>query len=370
MHPGQQRIRYLDGLRGIAVSLVVGWHFLGIWFEGHGPYSDKRFVIPFVAHGWIGVYLFFIISGFVIFMSLERCRSFADFMGRRWLRLFPLMFAASAIIFAQSHVIGALTGKEPKPWWDILPGLTFISPSIYHALFHIDFDSLDGVFWTLYVEFFFYMFFGAAFFILGRRRAIVAVGTLWVVSLVLPNLLSPFAGTPLFRATEPFGWLGVPHLGWFLSGILFARFVETRSRPFLLAAIAIGLLNAWVFKGGLPMNAESRLMLMLVTPFFASAVLFDRVQTMLNWPPLLFLGSVSYALYLIHSGFGISLAELLIPLFSPAASAPIALAALTLTVLLSFALTRFAERPIKDVLRNGMKGLSGQLLRKQRGASP
>jgi peptidoglycan/LPS O-acetylase OafA/YrhL len=364
MHPEQKRIQYLDGLRGVAVMLVVAWHYLGIWFEGHGPYSDKRFVIPFVAHGWIGVYLFFIISGFVIFMSLERCRSFADFMKRRWLRLFPLMLAASLLILAQNYAFAFQTGEAPKPWWYVIPGLTFVSPNILQNLSGIYFESLDGVFWTLYVEFFFYLFFGATFFALGQRRAIVALAGLWLFGLALPHMLAPLAGTPFARIAAPFGWLGVPHLGWFLSGILFARFVETRSDRFLWAGLAAGLFNGWVFEGGLPMNAESRLMLMLVVPLFASAIVSHRVQAVLGSRPLLFLGSISYALYLIHDGLGLSLARALMRDL-PAFSVPIALAALTVTMLLSHALTHYAEKPIRDALRRGLGELSSWLPRKQ-----
>ena len=91
-HPphAAHRIAFLDGLRGIAILLVVFYHAYTRWSD-IVPYGARYAHFPVAQLGWLGVELFFMISGFVIYMTLEKCRSFGEFLYRRWLRLFPAM---------------------------------------------------------------------------------------------------------------------------------------------------------------------------------------------------------------------------------------------------------------------------------------
>jgi peptidoglycan/LPS O-acetylase OafA/YrhL len=79
------RLRYLDGMRGLAITAVVLWHFFGPAEAKSLPYGDRYAQVPALSAGWMGVELFFLISGFVIFLTLEKCSGFWDFMIRRWL---------------------------------------------------------------------------------------------------------------------------------------------------------------------------------------------------------------------------------------------------------------------------------------------
>src|SRR3569623_483319 len=68
--PIRGRIRILDGIRLVAALLVLSWHYAAF---GHGaaltPYARVPAVYPVAAYGWLGVELFFLISGCVICMS-------------------------------------------------------------------------------------------------------------------------------------------------------------------------------------------------------------------------------------------------------------------------------------------------------------
>ncbi len=85
------RIGYLDGLRGLAIALVMAWHYTCAPHARYLPYGATLRGVPIIADGWIGVYLFFLISGYVVSLSLERSSGLGDFLWRRWLRLFPAM---------------------------------------------------------------------------------------------------------------------------------------------------------------------------------------------------------------------------------------------------------------------------------------
>ena len=91
------RVVELDALRGIAAVAVVAYHYTTRYAEQIGHAGGLPLSIAF---GNYGVQLFFLISGFVIFMTLERTRSAMDFVVSRFSRLFPAYWAAMAITAA------------------------------------------------------------------------------------------------------------------------------------------------------------------------------------------------------------------------------------------------------------------------------
>jgi peptidoglycan/LPS O-acetylase OafA/YrhL len=199
---GQSRIRYLDGLRGLAILLVLGWHYIGPTYAANLPYHDKLTWIPLFNHGWVGVYLFFLISGYVIFMTIEDCSTFREFMKRRWLRLFPAMLLTSVLVFAVAQFLGVFMPSGEARLIDLLPGLTFISDSFWHAILHLDIHGLDGDFWTLYVEFGFYIVFGLSYFLLGWQRALACLIVLWLLVFAYSELV-PYLPKPRWPLQIP-----------------------------------------------------------------------------------------------------------------------------------------------------------------------
>src|SRR3954469_15102112 len=86
-HPG--RLEGLDGLRGIAAASVMVYHYTA-WY----PFLHGFDLTPAFPYGIFGVELFFVISGFVIFMTLERTRSLGQFAAARFARLYPAFLAS------------------------------------------------------------------------------------------------------------------------------------------------------------------------------------------------------------------------------------------------------------------------------------
>src|SRR5581483_8312292 len=94
----EKRIPELDGLRGIAILMVLLFHFSDIFGNVHGPFRGLRTIfIP----GWTGVDLFFVLSGFlisgVLLNAKESRHYFKDFYIKRVLRIFPVYYAALAL---------------------------------------------------------------------------------------------------------------------------------------------------------------------------------------------------------------------------------------------------------------------------------
>jgi len=165
------RINELDVLRGIAAMAVVLFHYTTQYDQlfGHSPSFPIRFPI-----GSYGVHLFFIISGFVIFMSLERTKKPLDFVIARFSRLYPAYWIAIAITFS-ILLFFPLQGR---------------TVSFSHALINltmlqnfINVPSVDGVYWTLCIELKFYAIIFLLF-LFNILKKIELVCLSWIVSLL------------------------------------------------------------------------------------------------------------------------------------------------------------------------------------------
>lgn len=285
------RIDFLDGLRGVAILAVAGYHAFARWPDLY-PYRDAFASFPLFRFGWIGVYLFFLISGFVITMTLERGAGFGEYLFRRWLRLFPAMLIATALIYATAFAFPERPYGLPA-LRDILPGLTFIDPHWWAYGLDPAQRDLEGAFWSLYVEVKFYVLFGVLFFALSERAALIGLALVAVAGSRLLGYLGDQSVAAEYIHQAGLG-LGGRYFGWFLLGALARRaFVERSCRAWALVALASPLAIGW-FKGP------------NLVPVFAALALFfvalasPLAQRPLRGRALLFFGFISYPLYLIH----------------------------------------------------------------------
>ena len=100
--PGLAHLRPLDGLRGVAILLVVLCHYGASYLSAATPTGRVWHAV--VYSGWVGVDLFFVLSGFLITRILLRERGrpnyFRSFYARRTLRIFPLYYVVLVAAFA------------------------------------------------------------------------------------------------------------------------------------------------------------------------------------------------------------------------------------------------------------------------------
>jgi peptidoglycan/LPS O-acetylase OafA/YrhL len=104
---GFRHIPALDGIRGLAILLVLGDHLL--WGNDQASSAILRLFIALRASLWIGVNLFFALSGFLItgilWDTLGKPNFFRNFYARRSLRIFPLYYGALLTLLALTHVL-------------------------------------------------------------------------------------------------------------------------------------------------------------------------------------------------------------------------------------------------------------------------
>ena len=227
-HPvSQARVVELDALRGLAALAVVAFHYTTHYGNEVGHLGDMPVSFDF---GNYGVELFFLISGFVIFMTLERTRTAMDFVVSRFSRLFPAYWTAILLSSVVVYTIGM--PSQRLPWSDVAFDFTMIQ-EILGA------EHLDGSYWTLQVELFFYVQM-LVWFMLGQLKRIHWIILAWLLIAVGFGE----AGKHGMHVSYTIGeLLIVRYIPFFAIGILFYR-LRTQPpgghRPRLQAGAAAG----------------------------------------------------------------------------------------------------------------------------------
>jgi peptidoglycan/LPS O-acetylase OafA/YrhL len=367
----QDRLRTLDGFRALAILLVIGFHYFTRWAPPESPVS----LYPYGAlgatcgvfrYGYLGVNLFFIISGFVISMTLFRSRSPGDFARKRFARLFPTMLLCSLATFL---VVSLLPQQAiGLSWRNFLPSLTFTDPFLWSHLLGRDVHSMDGSYWSLYVEVKFYFWIGLLYFAAGPKRFFLSVAAAFAA------LVGAVQGMSL--AHLPHVWalefiFALDYMPWFVAGVGFYALHEDHRdwRGWLLVTEAA--LGAWAMLSRQPM-ADMIVALGALVLCYALFLLMLARARCLSWlslRPVAAVGMASYSLYLLHQTLGVAiLASLRGPLGPDAAwTAWIITPTLTLLMILaSLLIYRCWEVPAKDfLLHSGVLGPRASNLRKQ-----
>ncbi|WP_165959164.1 acyltransferase [Actinomadura sp. KC345] len=155
------RMGWLDALRGLAALVVVFEHSLDVLLP-----EVRRTASPWFDFGRYGVFVFFIVSGYVVPFSLERRGSVRRFWAGRFFRLYPAWFAAVAlalVLGAAGASYGLPGGLADRPWASAVAHLTMLQDLL-------GVPNVVNVFWTLTYEMVFYLLV-TAMFVAGVHRA-------------------------------------------------------------------------------------------------------------------------------------------------------------------------------------------------------
>ncbi|MEI6754882.1 MAG: acyltransferase [Paludibacter sp.] len=305
MYSQKNRITYIDGFRGFAILLVLFFHAFTKWTT-LVPYGGQFSGIQLFNKGWLGVNLFFLISGFVILMSLEKCLSFRQFIIKRWLRLFPAMLVVTTLIYFSAILLPERPKGIPS-LRDCLPGLLFVENSWVGFILPGKQGVLEGSFWSLFVEMKYYFIFGLLYFVAGKRNALRIITILFIAA-VIGLLIVPFSDSKLLYVLNlVMEQLSFIHLGWFATGSLIYEYSRDLSKKTLIQAQIVGLLS--VFSMGIFCNYSSSVIMaaFIILYAFICVQVWDKLKPLLTSRVLVYVGFVSYPLYLIHENAMIAL---------------------------------------------------------------
>lgn len=342
------RIAFLDGLRGIAILLVLLFHAYARWPE-IVPYGSRFQTVPLFAYGYIGVQLFFLISGFVICMTLEKCRNYQDFLLRRWLRLFPAMLVISVSIFVSAPLFFPHRPAGPPSIQGAIPGLLLLDPEIIRLFIKGDWVLIEGAFWSIFVEVGFYFVFGALFFLLGAWRAIWVLFAFFLIRRYVIGSLIALVGDGGFIAIckTAMDIVGVRHFAWFASGALFYEAYKAPRFRVAALASAVGVLACFASPG---IHGAARVACLIILICFAAPVVFPSARGWLSGRVLRFFGFISYPLYLVHENAMVSLIVSTGNAFPAMPGILIPVVPILVVVLVAWLVARYGESLVRSLL--------------------
>lgn len=325
------RVVELDALRGLAAVAVMAYHYTTRYTEQIGHVGGMR--LDLLA-GKYGVQLFFLISGFVIFMTLERTRTAMDFVVSRFSRLFPAYWTALALTTLVVYTAGL--PLQQLPLADVLMNATMVQE-------FFGYEHLDGSYWTLQIELFFYVQM-LLWFLLGQLRRIHLIIAIWLVLAAIEGLCEKFHVHFSYVVRELMILRFIP---FFAMGILFYR-LRQRPEEWRLNVAMIALCLASIAVGERPV--------FLIVACFCCAVFTAFTLgwlRFLNTRLFAFLGGISYSLYLLHQAIGFVVIYHLERMGVPALLA-VALA-MAFALLLATVFNRMVEKPTMRFIRTQWK---------------
>jgi peptidoglycan/LPS O-acetylase OafA/YrhL len=195
-----------------------------------------------------------------------------------------------------------------------------------NPLFSTDrFSSMDGAYWSLYIEVKYYFLAGALYFVdrTGFARNMVLLSTAVVLGYLCSALLRPALAGAIDLLLIP------EFLPWFVLGIGFYLHFTGTVRSRWLGMVMAGLLQLFCL-GCLHHSAWGLAVPALLAAFFLSAMHSAALQRLLGAKPLIAIGMSSYGLYLLHENVGLAIIHALPGFFRSYSLAAIAAALLTM----------------------------------------
>lgn len=340
------RLQELDALRGIAALSVVFFHFTKFAHSG-----------PSYVYGVTGVELFFIISGFVIFMSINSISEGREFIANRVARLYPTYWACVLFTFSLQVFTYIFYFHEQVGMSRIKQFL--VNLTMFQYYFKV--NNIDGVYWTLIVEMVFYIFIYLLF--VGKLlKYIEQIGVGILIALYLMQTM-PYASWQQAYATANSWFPLLSFFGLFFSGIVFYKMYsekETVERYAFIIFCFIYEVLQYQHRGFIEFGITQMHYIIILLVYYSFFILFikDKLKFIVS-KPTLFLGTISYALYLVHQFMSVSF---LLPFLTNKLHLNYWIAfCITLPIVIAVAavITYYIEVPLRKKLRKGLLKLFG-----------
>jgi peptidoglycan/LPS O-acetylase OafA/YrhL len=267
-----ERLLFLDTLRGLAALSVFICHaLLTLGFTPQWGWLD---------FGQFGILTFFLISGFVIPMSVERTTP-VQFWTRRFWRLYPIYWFS--IVFVIALAIVGVQSESTERLNTMPPSLVLLNATMIQSFVHSGPVNLLGVYWTLALEMLFYI--TVTILVVLRRFSQTTVLTVGLILLaIIVERMHPWNGAEPNRP--------LLYIATMFVGTAFYRYTKgVMAKTTIICLIGLTILMFIA----IPTTFN-----MLATRFFVLG--FFMLMCYVRWSPrpLVYLGHISYSFYLLH----------------------------------------------------------------------
>ncbi|MFD2917444.1 acyltransferase family protein [Psychroserpens luteus] len=304
-------------LRGLAALAVCMFHFTKEFVNEDG------LVRAVFRNGWMGVEVFFVISGFVIPFSLLgtsfRFYHYFKFMKKRFIRIEPAYLISVVLVVILSYAASQTPGFAGEPF------KMSIGLLIQHILYLVEFFNntwLNPVYWTLEVEFHFYLIIGlliALWNLKKRWLTIASIIGLFSVSFINQDVITFFKYTDIFVLGILTAFYKKEQLGLkpYIASLLIVSFVVYDSHGIIISLLTL-----------------------------ATATLISFASSYGNVKSLIFLGNISYSLYLLHVPIGVKIVNLSKRLdLNETSKYGVILVALSFSIFAAWLFYKYIEKP-------------------------
>jgi exopolysaccharide production protein ExoZ len=288
-----KNVRPMEGLRGLAVSLVFLVHYVALirpWIEGHDTLN--AFATALHTIGNTGVDLFFVLSGYLIYGSLmSKAQPFGKFIRRRLQRLYP----AFTVVFVAYMLLSFLFPSEDKIPNGVWPAAQYLAANflLLPGIFPI--EPMITVAWSLSYEMAFYFAIPLLILLLGLRERRPVLRLAWFAVIMTAVILASISSGPV-------------QLILFVAGMALFEGInslQVRVPSDVSGMLALGLgLSATLlpFEGSVWFTIRTCILFIAFSA--VCLVCFCRTDGWFSrgftWTPLRWLGNMSYSYYLLH----------------------------------------------------------------------
>ncbi len=320
MTKANQNISVINSLRGLAALSVCLYHFVCTTTG----YIQNQTLLDVFHYGSKGVQVFFIISGIVIPLSMiklnYKCFNIFKFMLKRFIRIEPPYLAAVILGILYLYVRNFIPSSAQI---DLFPSLKDIFLHLGYLIpFFEDTKWINPVFWTLSVEFQYYLFLAITFPLVLSKQQIFRY-LFYVILLVMPFTIN--YGQAFFTYWSAYFLMGILYILFKTKTIAFIEFVVT----IILASIVVIFNQNWI-------DLLIALLTLCVIYFFR-----DFTNKLGE-----FLGKISYSLYLTHSIVGSAFVNFMSHRFTePYQKFLVILTGVLITIVFSYVFWRLIEKP-------------------------
>jgi peptidoglycan/LPS O-acetylase OafA/YrhL len=332
------RVLELDALRGIAALMVVFYHY-----TVDRPQADLGFFL-----GTTGVELFFMISGFVILMSLNSVKSSLHFIVNRISRLYPTYWACVTFTFIALTIYYHvdLGYNEIERY---LGNLTMFQ-------FYFNISDIDDSYWTMIIEMTFYIGM-LVLYHLKKLNYLNWIGFIIIIGVSISGLF--FHDSPIVK--EVFNSIQIVlYLPLFISGTIFYNLYFNKEKIWqrysLLALCLIAQILSYNYTDRFRFSVnQTQYSIMLIVYYALFSLIVNHKLGFIVSKGTLFLGKISFAVYLIHQAFSI---KILLPFFMEDLNFNFWISSLVfsipIVIIIAALITYFIEIPFGRLLKQNL----------------